>query len=168
MFILYKINSYYINYKIFNKKSNNKYWFYYSFFNKIITNHHLTNDLNDDFLIKSQTQVELEDNINSIIDDLIDDVFEKSIIKNKNNVQEVCQNNIQDLEKINNNIIDEKNIQNEIKVILDDLITNIIDENQDNDNYLNNINKDDYATNDTGIPLESFLCVGYYLYHNNE
>jgi hypothetical protein len=106
-------------------------------------NHHLSRVLNDD--------LKKEKIIKKIINDLIDNIIVNDIIND-----------------VSDNLLDSVCIKNEVEIILNDLISDI-EKDHEYINYMNSINEDDFDNcNNTGIPLKSFLSVGYYLFHNNE
>ena len=151
-----KINNYN---KSFLKKKSNKNVILLPDYNTFLinssiktkTNHHLTTALNDDL------------NNKNIIKNILDDIIDEVIIKNQvKNVIDDLTNNVLD------NFLGSVCIKNEVEIILDDLISDI-EKNQEYINYINSINEDDFDNcNNTGIPLKSFLSVGYYLVHNYE
>jgi len=110
---------------------------------KIKKNHHLSKVLNDDLKEKK------------IIKNTVNDIIDKVIINDSTN-------NVLD------NLLDSICIKNEVENILNDLIDDV-EKNYDYFNYINSINENDFDDcNETGIPLKSFLSVGYYLNQNNE
>ena len=106
-------------------------------------NHHLSKVLNDDLKEKKIIKKTINDLIdNIIINDTTNDVY--------------------------NNLLNSVCIKNEVKNLLNDLISNV-EKDYDYFNYINSIDEDDFDDcNNTGIPLKSFLSVGYYLNQNNE
>ena len=106
-------------------------------------NHHLSKVLNDDLKEKKIIKKTINNLINKvIINDTTNDVLD--------------------------NLLDSVSIKIEVENILNDLIDNV-ENDYDYFNYINSINEDDFDDcNNTGIPLKSFLSVGYYLNQNNK
>ena len=110
---------------------------------KIKKNHHLSKVLNDDLKNKKY----FKEIINELIDKVIINISMKSVLSD---------------------LLKSVYIKNEIKTTLNNLISDI--ENNNNFyNFINSINEDDFSQeNNTGIPLKSFLTVGYYLDQKNQ
>ena len=109
------------------------------------------------FLINNSIKNKKNHHLSKVLND--DLVSDKIIKDSMNDILDDILNNV--YEKINNNII-----VDEVKNTIDDLVNNIVD-NNDFIIYMNSISEDDFGTcNKTGIPLKSFLNVGYHLFHN--